>query len=129
MLLSDEEYKRFSEKVGERTEWYINRLSYHMQSKGKTYADHLATMLSWWHDDMNPGMKGGGNGNGTNGNREPNKDPALNYAQRTYTDADFGPDFYYDLSEFERRKEDAGAENARAEESIQAYAKAHGIIG
>ena len=49
--LSDEEYQRLREKLKSHTNTMIKKLSRYMQSSGKTYQDHYATLLHWYEKD------------------------------------------------------------------------------
>lgn len=49
--LSDEEYQRLKEKLKSHTNTMIEKLSRYMQSSGKTYQDHYATLLHWYEKD------------------------------------------------------------------------------
>ena len=49
--LSKEEYKKLKEKLNSHTEIMINKLSRYMESSGKTYQNHYATILNWYEKD------------------------------------------------------------------------------
>ena len=49
--LSDEEYQRLREKLKSHTNTMVEKLSRYMQSSGKTYQDHYATLLHWYEQD------------------------------------------------------------------------------
>ena len=49
--LSKEEYKNLKEKLNSHTEIMINKLSRYMESSGKTYQNHYATILNWYEKD------------------------------------------------------------------------------
>ena len=49
--LSDEEYQRLKEKLKSHTNMMVEKLSRYMQSSGKTYQDHYATLLHWYEKD------------------------------------------------------------------------------
>ena len=49
--LSDEEYQRLKEKLKSHAHTMIEKLSRYMQSSGKTYQDHYATLLHWYEKD------------------------------------------------------------------------------
>ena len=49
--LSKEEYKNLKEKLNSHTEIMINKLSRYMESRGKTYQNHYATILKWYEED------------------------------------------------------------------------------
>ena len=49
--LSEEEYKNLKEKLNSHTEIMINKLSRYMESSGKTYQNHYATILKWYEED------------------------------------------------------------------------------
>lgn len=49
--LSAEEYQRLKEKLKSYTNTMIEKLSRYMQSSGKTYQDHYATLLHWYEKD------------------------------------------------------------------------------
>lgn len=49
VLLSDEEYKKLSERFGEKnTKIMIKKLDSYIESKGKKYKSHYATILNWF---------------------------------------------------------------------------------
>jgi uncharacterized protein YdaU (DUF1376 family) len=57
ILLSKEEYTALCNRFGkDNTRAYINKVSTYMQSKGKTYADHYATVQQWLEDDIAKGQ-------------------------------------------------------------------------
>jgi phage replication O-like protein O len=60
VLLSDEEYQKLKDKLGDETESYIEKLSSYMESKGRRYKNHCATVLNWY--------QGRKEGNATNRN-------------------------------------------------------------
>lgn len=49
--LSQEEYKSLKEKLNSHAEIMINKLSRYMESSGKTYQNHYATILNWYDKD------------------------------------------------------------------------------
>ncbi|WP_142959436.1 replisome organizer [Enterococcus faecalis] len=49
--LSKEEYKNLKEKLNSHAEIMINKLSRYMESSGKTYQNHYATILKWYEED------------------------------------------------------------------------------
>ncbi|HGI1903492.1 TPA: replisome organizer [Streptococcus agalactiae] len=49
--LSKEEYKKLNEKLNSHTDIMINKLSRYMESRGKTYQNHYATILNWYEED------------------------------------------------------------------------------
>ncbi len=49
--LSKEEYKNLKEKLNSHTDIMINKLSRYMESRGKTYQNHYATILNWYEED------------------------------------------------------------------------------
>ncbi|QAX69509.1 phage replisome organizer N-terminal domain-containing protein [Streptococcus pyogenes] len=49
--LSKEEYKNLKEKLNSHTDKMINKLSRYMESRGKTYQNHYATILNWYEKD------------------------------------------------------------------------------
>lgn len=82
VLLSDEELEKLKAEFPNDWAERIERLSGYIAQSGKSYKSHLATIRNWARKD---------------GERAKEKAaPALNYQQHTYTEADFGDDFYYD---------------------------------
>lgn len=82
VLLSDEELEKLKAEFPNDLAQRIERLSGYIAQSGKSYKSHLATIRNWARKD---------------GERAKEKAaPALNYQQHTYTEADFGDDFYYD---------------------------------
>ena len=59
--LSKEEYKNLKEKLNSHTEIMINKLSRYMESSGKTYQNHYATILKWYEEDKEKLRHQGGN--------------------------------------------------------------------
>ena len=59
--LSKEEYKNLKEKLNLHTEIMINKLSRYMESRGKTYQNHYATILNWYEEDIDKLRHQGGN--------------------------------------------------------------------
>lgn len=51
VLLSTEEFQKLKLKLGDETENYIERLSSYIESSGKKYKSHYATILSWTQKD------------------------------------------------------------------------------
>lgn len=51
VCLSDEEYKDLQARYPSEYENMIDKISYYMSSTGKTYKNHLATMLMWKEKD------------------------------------------------------------------------------
>ena len=49
--LSKEEYKKLKEKLNSHTDIMINKLSRYMESRGKNYQNHYATILNWYEED------------------------------------------------------------------------------
>ena len=49
--LSKEEYKNLKEKLNSHADIMINKLSRYMESSGKTYQNHYATILNWYEKD------------------------------------------------------------------------------
>jgi hypothetical protein len=57
ILLSKDEYTSLCNRFGkDNTRAYINKVSTYMQTKGKTYADHYATVQQWLEDDIAKGQ-------------------------------------------------------------------------
>ena len=55
--LDEAEYKSLSDRYGEaNARAYITRLSNHMSSKDKSYADHAATLSRWLEEDLQKGQ-------------------------------------------------------------------------
>lgn len=55
VLLSDAEFEKLKAELPYSYQDYIERLSGYMQSKGKSYKDHLATIRNWARRDNNNG--------------------------------------------------------------------------
>ena len=51
-FFTEKEIKELKEILGYQFENYIQRLSAYIQSTGKTYKDHKATILSWFYKDQ-----------------------------------------------------------------------------
>jgi len=51
VLLTDEEYQKLKDKLGNKIDDFIERLSAYMKSKGTRYKDHYATILNWSRRD------------------------------------------------------------------------------
>ena len=70
VVLSDEEYKKLSEKFGSSLEERINDLSYYLESKPVKYKSHYAVILNWARRDAKKSsshsIKGSGFNNFTN---------------------------------------------------------------
>lgn len=49
--LTDEEYQKLNEKLQGYREKMIEKLSTYMQSTGKNYKDHYATLIHWYEQD------------------------------------------------------------------------------
>ena len=49
--MSDKEYQKLEDKLGDLVADFIERLSVYMQSKGTRYKDHYATILNWHRRD------------------------------------------------------------------------------
>ena len=56
VFLSEEETVKLKFKFGEDTEKYIERLSNYIESSGKRYKSHYATILSWAEKDKQAGL-------------------------------------------------------------------------
>ncbi|MBQ2758230.1 MAG: hypothetical protein IKJ88_09020 [Clostridia bacterium] len=56
VILTDGEYALLKDE-SENYEYYINKLSSHMQSTGRRYVSHYATLCSWIMDDIRKGYK------------------------------------------------------------------------
>ena len=52
VFLTEKETKELKEILGYQFDNYIQRLSAYIQSTGKTYKDHKATILSWFYKDQ-----------------------------------------------------------------------------
>ena len=61
VFLSDKEFSDL-EKTVPNNDYYIERLSMHMESTGATYNSHFATMLKWWHEDLTKEAEKNGGG-------------------------------------------------------------------
>jgi len=48
VLLTDEEYQKLKDKLGDEAEAFVEKLSAYMKSRGKRYKDHYATILNWY---------------------------------------------------------------------------------
>lgn len=58
VLLTDEEYQWLKEKLQDKTDEYIERLSAYLESTGKDkYKSHYATILNWYRRDKEKGEK------------------------------------------------------------------------
>lgn len=69
VLLTDDEFEKLSEKFNGTSQDRIDRLSEYIESKGKRYRSHYATILAWARRD----------GKNKNGNPAPaSSDPAKN---------------------------------------------------
>jgi len=51
VLLSEEELQKLKDKLGGQAEAFIEKLSAYMESRGKRYKSHYATILNWWRRD------------------------------------------------------------------------------
>lgn len=49
--LTDEEYRRLTEKLQGHTDTMIEKLSRYIKSSGKIYQDHYVTILNWYEQD------------------------------------------------------------------------------
>ncbi|MGR3808194.1 hypothetical protein [Pasteurella testudinis] len=49
--LTDEEYKRLKDELQEHTDTMIDKLSRYIESRGKIYKNHYATLLHWYEQD------------------------------------------------------------------------------
>ena len=56
VFLSEEEIAKLKIKLGEDAERYIERLSNYIESSGKRYKSHYATILSWSEKDKQAGL-------------------------------------------------------------------------
>ena len=56
VFLSEEETVKLKAKLGEDSERYIERLSNYIESSGKRYKSHYATILSWAEKDKQAGL-------------------------------------------------------------------------
>ena len=68
VTLTDEEYRKLEQKFNNTLQTKIEALSGYMKSKGKSYKDHYATILTWARKDDN--VKGGSNSGKHNGLNE-----------------------------------------------------------
>jgi len=67
VFLTDDEYKKLIEELGESlTKEYIKDLSLYIQSKGKKYKSHYATILTWNRNDIKKGVNRIGRNNRNN---------------------------------------------------------------
>jgi len=63
VLLTDEEYQWLKDKLQDRTNEYIERLSGYLESTGKDkYKSHYATILNWYRRDKEQSGKAKGRG-------------------------------------------------------------------
>lgn len=90
VLLSDDDLEKLKSEFPVDWERRIERLSEYIESKGAKYKSHLATIRSWARRDSEKCN--------TQAASPMRENPALKYAQRTYTDADYGDDFFLDLN-------------------------------
>ena len=51
MLLTEEEYRKLGEVMGDELDEMIERLSLYMLSQDKNYKSHYATLLTWYKRD------------------------------------------------------------------------------
>lgn len=51
VLLTDQEHEKLMEKLGDKCQTYIERLSSYIASKGTRYKSHYATILNWYRKD------------------------------------------------------------------------------
>ena len=49
--LTDEEYEKLKDKMQDHREKMIEKLSTYMQSTGRNYKDHYATLIHWYEQD------------------------------------------------------------------------------
>lgn len=49
--LTDEEYKKLKDKLRGNTDTMVEKLSTYMQSTGRNYKDHYATLIHWYEQD------------------------------------------------------------------------------
>ena len=84
VLFTDDEFAKLKEEFPD-WEQRVERLSEYIASKGAKYKNHLATIRSWARKDKEKTQE------------KTVANPALDYAQRQYTEDDF-KDFYEDLS-------------------------------
>ena len=54
VLLTDEEYNKLLIEIPNASE-YIEKLSSYMESTGKTYKSHIATIRNWFRNDKDKG--------------------------------------------------------------------------
>lgn len=54
VLLTDDEFEKLKSRLNGKSADYIDQLSLHLESKGKTYKSHYATILTWWRRNEAP---------------------------------------------------------------------------
>jgi len=82
VFLTDDEYKKLIEELGEPlTKEYIKDLSLYIQSKGKKYKSHYATILTWNRNDIKKGVNRNGRNISNNKRTETDKDKEQRYEQ------------------------------------------------
>lgn len=59
VMLTNEEFDKLKDRFGEDSESYIGRLSNYIESTGKRYKSHYATILSWACKDNQSNRTGG----------------------------------------------------------------------
>ena len=52
--INELQFKRLVARLGSvpLANYYIRHLSSHMKSRGRSYQDHYATIISWWESDV-----------------------------------------------------------------------------
>ncbi len=68
VLLTSEEFVKLKSKLGSECDSYIERLSNYIESTGKRYKSHYATILSWIQKDSQNNKIGGENYENSYGN-------------------------------------------------------------
>lgn len=61
VLLSEQELDKLKSRFGDKTDSYVERLSNYIESTGKRYKSHYATILTWAEKDEQSEKLGGGN--------------------------------------------------------------------
>ena len=55
VFLTDEEYQKLTDRLGEQADDYIERLSCYLKQTGRRYKSHYATILNWQRRDNESG--------------------------------------------------------------------------
>ena len=77
VLLTKEELSKLKSRLGEQTDSYIERLSNYIESTGKRYKSHYATILNWIQKDIQNNNIGGENYETSYGNAGKSSDRKL----------------------------------------------------